>query len=88
MEGELGACVRAKMEIELADGRVITWEAQNPRKVEVDHGRNDIPVMPAESFAEWAARVPVPPQGVATLRVEGGWPWQIEVMIKPPERQP
>lgn len=77
---------RARMIIELADGRALYWEARAPQAAEVEHLTADpfcgheFASTPVDSVADWLSGDGwLPPQPRAALRITGGTPWQIRI---------
>lgn len=78
--------VRARMIIELEDGRAVYWEARDPQLAEVEHlvadplDPRELGTLPAEAMADWLhGGAWFPPQPQAALRITGGIPWQVRI---------
>ena len=75
MNDQAVKCTRARMIIELSDGRAVYWEARNPQEAGYES-------LAAESLtwdgvlSDAALRSPQPR---AVLRITGGLPWLIRV---------
>lgn len=79
----LPAPVRARMIIELADGRAIYWEARNPALAEYETLPLPIPDIGGADVglvSDWLIGAPMSMAGTVALRIRGGHPWQIRVM--------
>jgi hypothetical protein len=78
---------RARMIIELADGRAMYWEARDPLRAEVEHLRPDdsyrgleLGPMDVSLAADWLGGGWFPRQPRAALRITGGIPWGVQIL--------
>jgi hypothetical protein len=73
---------RARLVIELADGRAVYWEARDPARAEFEHIPGRLPgpgTIPANMVADWLGGARFQAAGRASLLVEGGHPWQLRI---------
>lgn len=74
MDDQAPKVTRARMIIEMSDGRAVYWDARDPQKAEFES-------LAAESLT-WDDLLngaePLPPQPRAALRITGGIPWLVQ----------